>query len=83
MHQKDLNATDIVTLEKVAFMTVDVVTLPGMDITYCDRKPEYADAGTACVTVASSEVDVGVGLLSEESLLPEPESELSPLLLSS
>jgi hypothetical protein len=83
-----LNATDIVTLEKVAFSTVDVVTLPGMAITYCDRKPEYAEAGTAWVVVGLSEVvDVGVVWLLEESssleeLSAESEFELSPLPLS-
>jgi hypothetical protein len=87
-HQNNLNATDFVTLEKVAFSTVDVVTLPGMAITYRDRKPEYADAGTAWVVVGLSEVvEVSVVWLLEESSLleelsPESEFELSPLLLS-
>jgi hypothetical protein len=65
-----------------------VVALPGMAITYCDRKPEYAEAGTAWVIVGLSEVvEVGVvWLLEESSLLEELSSEsrfeLSPLSLS-
>ena len=65
-----------------------MVTLPGMAITYCDKKSEYAEAGAAWVIVGLSEVvEVGVvWLLEESSLLEELSSEsrfeLSPLSLS-